>query len=951
MVKWARLCVLLLFCLSWVRSAWGADARFDLVGPKIDVRVTRGPDTLPIASVPNLQPGDRLWLHPDLPPSQSVKYLLICVFLRGNTNPPPENWFYRIETWNRKVQQEGTFITVPAEAQQALLFMAPETGGDFSTLKSAVRGRPGVFVRASQDLSAAGFEQARIERYLAEIRRVPPADANDLQKHSDLLARTLNLKPNTDCFKKAADQQFACLTQTGSQLLMDDGHSQTVVTALSNGASADFINQASYTQLAGAGTYSAYVGAVVDLLRLLASTHTAQFQYIPAIAFPQGEALNLRLNTPPSFNNPKSVLVIGLPSVQPAAKPPLRPADPNQVACLLKPSVVLPIEGAPLVFSTEFATELVLHLNTPADAPAEPDIPLVADAFDGGLRLEQKPEHHVQITDIRQPLTGASPPPIAAAETADAPATAPIRPSRNAPVTLSGTVQGRWGFDPFTGPTLKLQQLPGSDWHIVGLNGSDTEVIAGKSTELLVASTGSACVHTITAQPPDSHEDIALQFKPETDADLQNRLAVSLPAAHQISPGNLHLEVQQYGQPRPDILATRTFADPAHITAVALAAGDRSLRITGSNLLSIAKFTLGDLVFRPDPESDPASGNANPGNAVPGNSIPPSANPGNSATSGNVGNSVEAADPTLTDALRLSLPPDAPAPPTHAGERLSAKVTLNDGRELAVPVTVAPQRPSIALLSRSFDPSAIAEISLSNPQDLPLVSHIAFTLKSQRDFPRNGRVEIETLDGTLRAVLTLAPSGGLVLQDPRTVVADLDPLRAFGPSAFGALHVRAVFPVGHGRNRHPEPPQPSPERPATGADGSGSPPASEIPEPELDPLTMSDWLPLGTLVRLPVLTHLQCPSDPAGICSLTGSNLYLLQAVSADPAFTHAEPVPDGFTGTTIPVPHPAGSAGTLFFKLRDDPAPIDSAVVPAGSVTTQASATHGHAGATATPR
>ena len=41
------------------------------------------------------------------------------------------------------------------------------------------------------------------------------------------------------------------------------------------------------------------------------------------------------------------VLVVGLPSIQVAQKPPLRPADANEVACLLKPKVVLPIEGAP----------------------------------------------------------------------------------------------------------------------------------------------------------------------------------------------------------------------------------------------------------------------------------------------------------------------------------------------------------------------------------------------------------------------------------------------------------------------------------------------------------------------------------------------------------------------------------------------------------------------------
>src|ERR1700759_1753245 len=145
-VRSLLVCVLLLAICGQSRAA---DGRFDLVGPRLDVRVTRGADTLPIALVPNLQPGDKIWLHPDLPPTQSVKYLLICVFLRGITNPPPENWFTRIETWDPKGKAEGTFVTVPAEAQQALLFLAPETGGDFSTLRGAVRGRPGAFVRAS----------------------------------------------------------------------------------------------------------------------------------------------------------------------------------------------------------------------------------------------------------------------------------------------------------------------------------------------------------------------------------------------------------------------------------------------------------------------------------------------------------------------------------------------------------------------------------------------------------------------------------------------------------------------------------------------------------------------------------------------------------------------------------------------------------------------------------
>src|SRR6201996_9281256 len=100
-------------------------ARFDLAGPKVDVHVTRSGKTLPIAQVPNLLPGDKIWLHPDLPPTQSVHYLLVAAFLRGTTNPPPEDWFFRIETWNKKIMEEGATITVPKDAQQVILFLAP----------------------------------------------------------------------------------------------------------------------------------------------------------------------------------------------------------------------------------------------------------------------------------------------------------------------------------------------------------------------------------------------------------------------------------------------------------------------------------------------------------------------------------------------------------------------------------------------------------------------------------------------------------------------------------------------------------------------------------------------------------------------------------------------------------------------------------------------------------
>src|SRR5215469_14591648 len=135
-------------------------APFDLPGPQIEVRVTRGGRELPIAQVPNLQEGDRVWVHPAFPETQSAHYLLIVAFLRGTTNPPPENWFTRIEAWNKHVRDEGVMVTVPKGAQQVLMFLAPESSGDFGTLRSNVRGKPGAFVRASLDLNRAALDRS-----------------------------------------------------------------------------------------------------------------------------------------------------------------------------------------------------------------------------------------------------------------------------------------------------------------------------------------------------------------------------------------------------------------------------------------------------------------------------------------------------------------------------------------------------------------------------------------------------------------------------------------------------------------------------------------------------------------------------------------------------------------------------------------------------------------------
>ena len=108
----------------------------------------------------------------------------------------------------------------------------------------------------------------------------------------------------------------------------------------------------------------------------MTSFHTADYQYIPALALPQGDQLNLQLNAPPSFVKPKSVLVIGLPAIEPPKLPPLRVVDPKGAYCLQNTSLVLPAEGAPLVFSTSLGHDWVLHAYAMRDVPQRSAISL-----------------------------------------------------------------------------------------------------------------------------------------------------------------------------------------------------------------------------------------------------------------------------------------------------------------------------------------------------------------------------------------------------------------------------------------------------------------------------------------------------------------------------------------------------------------------------------------------
>jgi hypothetical protein len=807
------LVLFLVFLLRGAVIAYGQAAApaFDLVGPKVDLHVKRGEVTLPIGQVPNLLPGDRLWIHPDFPESQSTHFVLIVGFLRGATNPPPTDWFTRVETWSKQARDEGIFVTVPAEAEQAIVFLAPATGGDFSTLRNAVRGRPGVFVRAAQDLNSASLDRMRLDAYLKEVKVTSQTDPTLLKERAQKAASVLGIRLDQQCFDKPTDQQAPCLTQHTEGMVLDDANVSNRVSQITSGSGADLMNQLSYSALGGAGMYSPYIGAIVDTARILASLHTAHFQYIPALALPTEDTLNLRLSVPPSFRDPKSVVVVALPPVGPAKMPPLHPLNPSEQFCAQKPGLILAAEGAPMVYASPEAHDLVLHIESKTERI---DLPIMADAGVGGLVL-LKP--------------------------------APALP----PGELTGVVKGKWGFEDWEGPRFHLLSAGPGGWTISPSD--ELALVVGREDVLHIRGANTLCVEMISAEVTGSNP-IQLQWKsPRPDS-----LEFGVPL-HDASPGPVTINIHQYGLEKPDKLKLVAYSEAASLDQLRLSAGDQEAILTGNRLDEVAKVSLHAIEWTP------------------------------------------AKLRRVQDQDQLSMKANSDTGSLEPGKHYTAKVQLRDGRELKARVTVETQRPQVTLLSKgtqeeaSTDPSPVR---LGSTNDLPVGRRLVFFLKSKTppNFPRDEMIEVAATDNSFRTTLSLK-DGSLMLEDADTALGVVEPLAKFGSSAFGPLQARAIS-----------------------ADG-----------------VAGEWVPLGTLVRLPEFKDLRCPRSPSKPCTLAGTNLFLALSLATSPDFDNSVEVPADFTGTQLSVPRPVN--GLLYLRLRDDPETVHTlsmAVTPATPGTAQ---------------
>lgn len=669
-------------------------APFDLAGPTIKIRVTRGTDTVSIARIPNLAPDDRVWIKAVFADDQGAHYILVAAFLRGSTEPPPAAWFSRCNTWAGKCARDGLTVTVPKEARQFLIFLAPETGGDFKTLVNAVRGRPGTFVRTSQELNQAALEHARLEAYLEAVRKLGAADPAGLKEAAPLLSRSLAIKVDEKCLDRIPVLQAPCLMQGRDSLIMADGHSASIAQELTSGPASDLAMQASNAPQLKSGYFGPFIGSLLDIARLFDGLHTAHYQYIPALASAEGEDLRLALNAAPSFHDPKSVLVVALPAVETPQLPPLRAVDPTEVYCICKEPLILPMEGAPLVFATGYARGMTLRFA--ANDGRIVELPARADAAHGGLAIDTS-----SVRDLV--LHGRT----------------------------RATLRGQWGFDAYDGPSVDVASAGDRDWRLAA--GDELALVVGRQNTVRLLAGSAQCVQEIALQDSTGrHLQVEWKRMKPDEVDLN----LSLQDA---TPGDLTLLVRHYGAQQSQQLALHAYAESGHVDSFALHAGDKRGILRGTRLDEIDKLSVSGVEFVPETLASSAGRDEL---SVLASTMP-------RANGFRAGEAVRA-DVTLKDGRTLSVETTIGAPrPSAILIGKSTQLSPSDSGGAQIRLTNDDELPQDAILTFALRAQSPASFALNEEIEIAMVNGESSTVL---DFAhgamrlQNGQVAVASLD-------------------------------------------------------------------------------------------------------------------------------------------------------------------------------------------------------------
>ena len=189
--------------------------------------------------------------------------------------------------------------------------------------------------------------------------------------------------------------------------------------------------------------------------------------------------------------------------VEQPQSPPLHAVNPKEIYCAGKTALVLPVDGAPLVFSTHYAHDVTLSLTGKDGRSIEPAWPL-ADAAQGGYVIDTTALHTAALGD-----------------------------------NVRATLQGYWGFERYRGPAFLLMKPVATNWELAP--GDEDALVVGRQDTVHLRADSVSCVDSITLKDPAGRE-----LKAEWKMLKPNELEVKLPL-QDAKPGAMSLLVTEFG--------------------------------------------------------------------------------------------------------------------------------------------------------------------------------------------------------------------------------------------------------------------------------------------------------------------------------------------------------------------------------------------------------------------
>ena len=215
-------------------------------------------------------------------------------------------------------------------------------------------------------------------------------------------------------------------------------------------------------------------------------------------------------------------MVCALPAIETPRLPLMRARGYGDIYCARKSSLVLPVEGAPLVFGTQYAHDLQLHLTL--DDGSQVELPARPDALQGGFVVD----------------------------------TAPLAAAKVGP-GVRGVLKGKWGFDDYEGPAFQMVMPVQQSWRAGGSE-SDT-LIVGRDGVVRVRAESVSCLKDIEVEGPDGKR-LTAQWQLVAPGEVEVKFPLQ-----QVQPGELTLRMNQYGADEAQPVALKTYSAAAQLEA------------------------------------------------------------------------------------------------------------------------------------------------------------------------------------------------------------------------------------------------------------------------------------------------------------------------------------------------------------------------------------------------